>query len=200
MENWWNEKLTSSDKELFRMVEFLTEKPCEPKKSPNGYFIEADYSKHNDPDYINALYEAIEGRVGKRLIKIEDCPERNCLYVEIRFSEEKLPGLVSVSKIQAPSLEIGSKLTIRGYSEIYFMGVRRNNAERLIEFVGNGKMEIPSEGNAVFHFLNNSGSIWCDAPEGSFIVSLSNEIFSIKSGDRFVEFLHAVEEYAENGM
>lgn len=59
--------MTPYDKGLFRMVENLTEMPCEPKKSPKGYFIEADYSKHKDPDYINALYEAIEGRAGERL-------------------------------------------------------------------------------------------------------------------------------------
>ena len=51
---YWQIKLTAFDAELVKMVESLTGKPCEPKNGGNHFFFEADYEKHNDPQYILA--------------------------------------------------------------------------------------------------------------------------------------------------
>ena len=83
-ENWQN-KLTAFDAELVKMVESLTEKPCEPKNGDDHYFILVNYENHNDPDYIMAIWDAIEGRAGNRLLEIKDIPENHELFVKIKF-------------------------------------------------------------------------------------------------------------------
>ena len=65
--------------------------------TPVLYFdkdMEVDYSKHKDPDYISAIYEAIAGRMGSRLIKIDDDPDRNCLMVYVNFAPQDFPKLM----------------------------------------------------------------------------------------------------------
>ena len=81
----WKTKLTAFDAELVKMVESLTEKPCEPKNGDDHYFILVNYEKHNDPDYILAIWDAIEGRTGNRLLEIKDIPENNELFVKVKF-------------------------------------------------------------------------------------------------------------------
>ena len=85
--DFWKEKLTPFDAELCRMVESITEMDCEPKNGGEDFFIECNYQKHNKPEFILGLWDAIEGRVGKRLIEIKDCPESTCLLVRIKFYE-----------------------------------------------------------------------------------------------------------------
>ena len=83
--DYWKSKLTAFDAELCKMVESLTGLPCEPKNGGDSYFIECDYRNHNEPQWILALWDAIEGRVGNRLLEIKDDPERTCLMVHVKF-------------------------------------------------------------------------------------------------------------------
>lgn len=85
--NYWMRKLSAFDAELIRMVESLTGKPCDPKNGGNHFFFEVDYSTHNDPEYIMAIWDAIEGRLGKRLISIKDNADRKALMVRVKFAE-----------------------------------------------------------------------------------------------------------------
>lgn len=99
MKDYWKTKLTAFDAELCKMVESLTERPCEPKNGGNHYFIEIDYSKHNDPDYISAIWEAVEGRVGgKRLISMKDDPDRQCVFARIKFYTEPCKDAAFIPK------------------------------------------------------------------------------------------------------
>lgn len=100
MKDDWKAKLTAFDAQLCNMVESLTEKPCEPKNGGNHYFIEADYEKHNDPQYILAIWDAIEGRAGERLISIKDDPDRHALFVRIKFNKGECPDAAFVPKIE----------------------------------------------------------------------------------------------------
>ena len=100
MEESWKKKLTAFDASLCRMIESLTEQPCEPKLGCDCYFIEIDYSKHNDPQYILAIWDAVEGRAGKRLKQLKDIPERECLYAEIIFYSEPCKDAAFVPKIE----------------------------------------------------------------------------------------------------
>ena len=81
----WQKHLTAFDAALCNMVESVTGEPCEPKNGGDHYFIEPDYRKHNEPQFILALWDAIEGRVGERLMEIRDDPERERLFVKICF-------------------------------------------------------------------------------------------------------------------
>lgn len=88
MKDYWKTKLNLFDWELCRMVESLTREKCEPKNGGDHYFIEANYKQDKDPQRILAIWDAIEGRAGKRLIEIKDDPDRECLLARISFYSE----------------------------------------------------------------------------------------------------------------
>lgn len=96
----WQSKLTAFDAELVRMVESLTGKPCEPKNGGTHYYILADYEKHNNPEYILAVWDAIEGRVGKRLISIKDDADRHALIVRVKFQSGPCADAAFIPKIE----------------------------------------------------------------------------------------------------
>lgn len=100
MEQYWQTKLTAFDAELCKMVESLTGKPCEPKNGGTHYFFEVNYTNHNDPDYILAIWDAIEGRTGKRLISINDDAERQRLFVRVKFYNDGCPDAAFIPKIE----------------------------------------------------------------------------------------------------
>lgn len=98
MQDYWKEKLMPFDAELCRMVESLTGRPCEPKNGGNHYFLVVDYSLHTDPEYILAVMDAIEGRVGKRLISIKDDPEDMQFFVRVKFYSERCKDAAFIPK------------------------------------------------------------------------------------------------------
>ena len=100
MKDYWKTKLRAFDAELCKMVENLTGNPCEPKNGGNHYFFEADYSKHNDPQYILAIWDAIEGRAGNRLINIRDDADRQTLLVRMKFQTEDCPDARFIPKYE----------------------------------------------------------------------------------------------------
>ena len=87
MDNW-KSKLIPFDLDMCRMVTELTGIECEPKNGGDHYFIEADYANHPEPEYILGMWDAIEGRAGKRLLEIRDDSERHCLFVRIKFASD----------------------------------------------------------------------------------------------------------------
>lgn len=181
----WMRKLTPFDTELAIMVESLTERPCQIKNGGNHYFFECDYEKHaSDPEYLSAIYDAIAGRAGKRLITITDNPDRHAFIVRVKFSDVQYPGLIHVDR-DADARPAAGDLYSRQLSMVRALQVTRENAGRLLAFVGNGEMEIPEIGPAVFHFRNAAGSVWAHAPESSYIVYSKAGLFSIVSKEEF---------------
>lgn len=181
---FWRTKLTPFDTELAIMVESLTGKPCELKNGDNEYFFEADYENHNDPNYILAMWDAIEGRTGERLLEIKDDAERHALFVRVKFSEQKYPGVIRASRDCSPQESYG-KTYCHKLVEIRAVQVERDNAENVLRFVGNGEWEIPDDGPATFHFLNAAGSVYAHAPEHSYIVHAGPERFEIVNKETF---------------
>ena len=181
---FWRTKLTPFDTELAIMVESLTGKPCELKNGDNEYFFEADYENHNDPNYILAMWDAIEGRTGERLLEIKDDAERHALFVRVKFSEQKYPGVIRASRDCSPQESYG-KTYCHKLVEIRAVKVERDNAENVLRFVGNGEWEIPDDGPATFHFLNAAGSVFAHAPEHSYIVHAGPERFEIVDKETF---------------
>ncbi len=182
---FWERALTPFDTELFIMVESLTGKPCKPRYSGgNAYFFEADYENHNEPNYILAMWDAIEGRTGERLLEIKDDAERHALFVRVKFSEQKYPGVIRASRDCSPQESYG-KTYCHKLVEIRAVQVERDNAENVLRFVGNGEWEIPDDGQATFHFLNAAGSVFAHAPEHSYIVYAGPERFEIVDKETF---------------
>ena len=182
--DYWRTKLTPFDTELAIMVESLTGKPCELKNGDIGYFFEADYENHNDPNYILAMWDAIEGRTGERLLEIKDDADRHALFVRVKFSEQKYPGIIRASRDCSPQESYG-KTYCHKLVEIRAVQVERDNAENVLRFVGNGEWEIPDDGPATFHFLNAAGSVFAHAPEHSYIVYAGPERFEIVDKETF---------------
>lgn len=184
MKDYWKTKLTPYDAELFMMVESLTQRPCVPKNGGNHYFFEADYENHiGKPEVLLAIWDAIEGRTGRRLISMNDNADRHAFMVRVRFSTEKYPGII---RSRDREQNLGDGIIFRHkLSETLAVQVERNNPEVLFEFVGNGEMEIPENGPAVFHFLNCAGSVYSHAPEHSYIVYSGPEKFEIVDQETF---------------
>lgn len=99
-QEYWKSKLSAFDAELCKMVESLTGKECEPKNGGNHYFFEADYEKHNDPEYICAIMDAIDGRLGQRLISIKDDADRHAILVRVRFYSQPCEDAAFIPKIE----------------------------------------------------------------------------------------------------
>lgn len=182
--DYWKIRLRPFDAELCRMVESLTERPCNPKNGGDHYYIMVDYTLHNKPEYIMAIMDAIEGRVGERLITIKDYPESAHFAAYIKFSNEDLPGLIRCENETKGEPEAG-ELFCRHLEEKRAVKVSRNNAEALFKFVGNGEMEISDEGPANFHFLNVCGSVYTHAREGQYIVYTGPECFKVVDAETF---------------
>ena len=183
----YSEKLTPFDSELFLMVESLTDHECIPKFDADGYSFTADYEKfQKQPEWIMALWDAIEGRTGERLLEIEDNPDLHCLLVRVKYSEELLPHYIRLDRDSKERAETGDKYA-RALEEIRAIQVRRENVGRLLAFVGNGEMEIEKrpDGKATFHFRNAGGSVYAHAPEFSYIVYVSPGRFKIVGKEPF---------------
>lgn len=185
--------LTPWDGELMLMVESLTGKPVEPRHGGDGYFFEADYSLHPDPDYISAIFGAIEGRAGKRCIEINDDPERKVLMAHIAFSDEVLPGLAGSLDIHKPCPSAGRFYIDESSRIVAALQVRAGSVQDLITFVGNGEMEIPKDGPASFHFLNADASVVAHAREFEYIVFQRPGLFSVVSKAEFENEYHLFE-------
>lgn len=187
MEYDWKQKLTPYDWELCMMVASLTGIECEPKNGEENYFFEADYSSHaDDPKFILALWDAIEGRAGKRLVGLDDDPDRHVLIATVLFSNEKYPGIIRLDR-DAKANPGSGDVYCHALEEIRAVQVERKNAAKLLAFIGNGEMLIERRpgGKMVFQFLNAMGSVYADAPEHSYVIYRGPGRFEIMDREEF---------------
>ena len=103
MKKHWQKKLTAFDAQLCKMVESLTQRPCEPKNGGDHYFIEIDYTNNTDTQFVSAMRLAIEGRAGNRLVEIKDDPKRHCLLAQIKFYDGQCKDAAFIPKIETES-------------------------------------------------------------------------------------------------
>ena len=183
----WKNKLTPFDAELAIMVESAFGKPCELKNGGDSYFFEADYEKHKDnPEYLLAVWDAIEGRLGDRVLEMKDDPERHAFFVRAKFSEAIYPGIIRMDRESAPQDSYGTTYYNK-LVEIRAIQIERENYDAVLKFVGNGEWEIEKcpGGKATFHFRNAAGSVYAHAPEHSYIVHVGPEQFEIVDKETF---------------
>ena len=185
MADFWKNKLTPFDMELCVMVESLTGKPCEPLcGAKDDFFIVVDYSSRPDPDFVAAVMAAVEGRAGERFESISDKPEEKRFIAYIKFAAST-PGAVCYGKEVEMAEPATGKLYCRQLEEVEAMMVDRADVDALVRFVGNGHLELSENGDATFHFLNASGSVWAHAPEHSYIVYLRPGLYKIVPKEEF---------------
>ena len=178
----WRERLTPYDTELCMMVESLTGKPCEPRALNDGrYFITVDYSDHKDTVFINAVMDAIAGRLGERLVGFDDYPEESRFLATVQFSSETYPRIMRLKVDCNPKPYFGVKYADfrPGMPEgawVLAVQVNRETASRMLSFVGSGEFEIPGDAPATFHFINScAGGLWQHAAEGDYVVYIDGQ-------------------------
>lgn len=115
---------------------------------------------------VTAIKEAVSGRLGNRLLKIEDKP--GCVVFDVGYSSEPLP--VEIVRQDVPDIS-QSDVYCHVLEEVHAVKVERNAFEKLSKFTGGGTMTIPEEpqGHAVYSFVNEQG-VFMDIPEGSWLV------------------------------
>lgn len=192
----WKNKLSPWDWELLKMVESLTGKPCEPKAGDDHYFFEADYEAHRtEPDYLLALWDAIEGRAGKRLIGLDDDAERHVFVVSVLYSNERYPALIRCDRDETENPAAGNPYYPKNGEpfEVWAVQVERESGAQLLAFVGNGELSVDPTpgGKAVFQFKNAGGSVYADAPEHSFVVYRGPGRFEVLPPEQFYELFDA---------
>lgn len=98
----WRKKLTAFDAQLCNMVENLTGESCEPvhQSREHGYTIIVRYGKFEAPDKKAALWEAIAGRIGKRLGKVTDDEQNKIFFVKVKFYKDRCKDAAFVPKIE----------------------------------------------------------------------------------------------------
>lgn len=186
--NDWEKRLTPWDMELALMVESLTGKPCELCNGGDHFFFEADYENHaTEPEYLLALWDAIEGRTGKRLLGMDDDPERHVFIVTVMFSNERYPALIRLDRDAKENPSVGTPYYPKtdDVNHVLAVQVERGNDAQLLTFVGNGQMLIVPDGKVAFQFLNAGGSVYADAPEHSYIVYRGPGRFEIIEQEKF---------------
>lgn len=181
----WIDRLTPFDYETIRMVESLTERECTLIKNSGEdlYNFEADYSQHDKQNYITAIKESIEGRLGERVKQIVDIPQEKKLLVEVYFSEEKLPEYYRYPKTE-PNIHFGHKYTKEFVYALQFIGTLEC-ANQMALFVGNGEVELPDDGPAKFSFIDNISGLQREVPEGHVVIYRENCPYLIVSQDEF---------------
>lgn len=183
----WEKRLTPWDIELAIMVESLTGKPCELCNGGDHFFFEADYENHaTEPEYLLALWDAIDGRAGKRLVGMDDDPERHVFIVSVMFSNERYPALIRLDRDAKENPSAGTPYYSKtdDVNHVWAVQVERGNDAQLLTFIGNGQMLI-GEDKVAFQFLNASGSVYADAPEHSYIVYRGPGRFEIIERETF---------------
>lgn len=183
----WEKRLTPWDIELAIMVESLTGKPCALCNGGDHFFFEADYENHaTEPEYLLALWDAIDGRVGKRLVGMDDDPERHVFIVSVMFSNERYPALIRLDRDAKENPSVGTPYYSKtdDVNHVLAVQVERGNDAQLLTFIGNGQMLI-GEDKVAFQFLNASGSVYADAPEHSYIVYRGPGRFEIIEQETF---------------
>ena len=169
MKTTWKNRLTPYDAELFMMVESLTGKPCVPEyHSRDCYKIVVDYSNRSDADFVNAIVDAVIGRIGERFVNIQDNPDAKQFVVKIKLSEHDYPFVIGDERDRFECDPEKGRLVYNRSGEklrVIFLTNNVREYSRLRKFVGGGQIRIPrNEKEAIsFHFLN--GSVFLDAME-----------------------------------
>lgn len=176
------QELTPFDEESIIMIESLIGHNTETYQFDRCFAILADYDQHRDPDYINALINAVRGRFGERFISVEDFPENTMLKFKVAYSTENLPFVFGILHEFLPVWQMGDEYfrwsanpdgsPKKEYARA--LQVRRNGDTRLINFCGNGELYVERQPgvNAWFTFLNNG--TYVDVPEYDWIVRRDN--------------------------
>lgn len=159
-------KLNPFDAELLVMIGDIAKSQPEVKEKPDRYEITVDTTEIQG-NAIEALKQAVAGRLGKRLLVTHTLDAAVVFNVE--YDPTEYPEQIRTRLVE-PDATAGPRYC-RTLLEVDAIQVRRDNLDDLLRFTGGGTMTIPRtpNGRAVYSFPDGNG-IFIDAPETYYIV------------------------------
>lgn len=159
-------KLNPFDAELLVMIGDIAKSQPEVEEKPDRYEITVDTTEIQG-NAIEALKQAVAGRLGKRLLVTHTLDAAVVFNVE--YDPTEYPEQIRTRLVE-PDATAGTRYC-RTLLEVDAIQVRRDNLDDLLRFTGGGTMEIPRTpgGLAVYSFPTENG-VMLDVPEGNFIV------------------------------
>lgn len=159
-------KLNPFDAELLVMIGDIAKSQPEVEEKPDRYEITVDTTEIQGKS-IEALKQAVAGRLGKRLLVTHTLDAAVVFNVE--YDPTEYPEQIRTRLVE-PDATAGTRYC-RTLLEVDAIQVRRDNLDDLLRFTGGGTMTIPRTpgGLAVYSFPTENG-VMLDVPEGNFIV------------------------------
>lgn len=159
-------KLNPFDAELLVMIGDIAKSQPEVEEKPDRYEISVDTTEMQGKS-IEALKQAVAGRLGKRLLVTHTLDAAVIFNVE--YDPTEYPERIRTRLVE-PDATAGTRYC-RTLLEVDAIQVRRDNLDDLLRFTGGGTMQIPRTpgGLAVYSFPTENG-VMLDVPEGNFIV------------------------------
>ena len=159
-------KLNPFDAELLVMIGDIAKSQPEVEEKPDRYEITVDTTEMQGKS-IEALKQAVAGRLGKRLLVTHTLDAAVIFNVE--YDPTEYPEQIRTRLVE-PDATAGTRYC-RTFLEVDAIQVRRENLDDLLRFTGGGTMTIPRtpNGRAVYSFPDGNG-IFIDAPETYYIV------------------------------
>lgn len=159
-------KLNPFDAELLVMIGDIAKSQPEVEEKPDRYEITVDTTEIQG-NAIEALKQAVAGRLGKRLLVTHTLDAAVVFNVE--YDPTEYPEQIRTRLVE-PDATAGTRYC-RTLLEVRALPVKRDNLEKLLMFTGGGTMQVPRTpgGLAVYSFPTENG-VMLDVPEGNFIV------------------------------
>lgn len=159
-------KLNPFDAELLVMIGDIAKSQPEVEEKPDRYEITVDTTEIQGKS-IEALKQAVAGRLGKRLLVTHTLDAAVVFNVE--YDPTEYPEQIRTRLVE-PDATAGTRYC-RTLLEVDAIQVRRDNLDDLLRFTGGGTMQIPRTpgGLAVYSFPTEN-DVMLDVPEGNFIV------------------------------
>ncbi len=179
-----NKRLTPNDSELFLMIESLTGNAPQITIGAEKSYRMVVRVEGLGIDIQKAVADAIDGRIGKRLLSVDFKTDR--FVYEIEYGEDC--GIIIDSEQFGPGDISDSNIFYIPETALRGLMVLSSNFERLVRFVGNGQWERKPDGTELFHFLNASGTVYCDAPEGSYLIYVRPGLFRTANEKEMARF------------
>lgn len=192
--------LSPFDCDMCAMIEDITQQEIEVTASDTS--IRLSWSQNGsegkdkpEAQRIEALKQAIRGRLGDRFIEFSYADNKQSVYM--KYDPEEYPEEVR-TKLADPDTTAGSRYC-RIMLEVDAIQFRRDNVNDVLKFTGGGTVTTPRtpNGKAVYSFPDGNG-IFIDVPEDWFIIREPNGRFTARPEKDFKREFEPKETSEEN--
>lgn len=174
--------LSPFDCDMCAMIEDITKQEIEVTASDTSIRLSwaqngSDGNDKAEAQRIEALKQAIRGRLGDRFIEFFYADNRQSVYM--KYDPEGYPEEMR-TKLTDPDATAGSRYC-RTLLEVDVIQFRRDNVDDVLRFTGGGTVTTPRtpDGKAMFSFPDGNG-IFVDVPESWFIIRELNGRFTAR--------------------